>query len=168
MIDTNTGITLIIAILLLIIGAIVWHLIFSFIHYIQVRSRFQKGKKGETIAKKYLKQHGFTIISEQVSQVSTMIIDGKGYEYMVRVDFLVSKEEKTGIVEVKTGTKATNPLSIPTRRQLFEYYHMFHVDMLYFFNATKRELQEITFQTEHWIRSGLLNNHRIVKGNILI
>ena len=75
-----------------------------------------------------------------------MVIDGKGFEYEVRVDFLVKIGEKTGIVEVKTGTIAANPLSIPTRRQLFEYYHVFCVDVLYFFNAGKRELQEITFR----------------------
>ncbi|MBN2439745.1 MAG: hypothetical protein JXJ04_00305 [Spirochaetales bacterium] len=148
MIETPTIITIIIGILLLIIGAIVWHLIFSLINYIRVRSRFKKGKKGEVIARKYLKHHGFTIISQQVSEKSQIIIDGKGYTYEVRADFLVKKGEITGIVEVKSGFKATNPLSIPTRRQLFEYYHIFQVDVLYFFDANKRELQAITFLTQ--------------------
>lgn len=84
-------------------------------------------------------------MSEQVSRVAVIVVDGIGYEYEVRADFLVKKGDRTGIVEVKTGDTAANPRSIPTRRQLFEYYHVFCVDVLYFFNADKRVLQEITF-----------------------
>ena len=145
MFNLDTGIPIIITVLLLITGAIIWQLCVSLIRYFSLRLRFGKGKKGEHIAKKFLKRHGFTIISEQASEVSKIIIDGKEYKYEVRVDFLVKKGKKTGIVEVKTGKIAANPLFMQTRRQLFEYYHIFKVDILYFFNADKRELLEITF-----------------------
>ncbi|MBN2532439.1 MAG: hypothetical protein JXB88_06080 [Spirochaetales bacterium] len=145
MIDLDLWITITIVILLLVIGAIIWHIIATLVRYLGLRFRFKKGRKGEDIARNYLLRHGFTIISEQESRTSTMVVDSTGYEYEVRVDFLVKKGDSTGIVEVKTGETASNPLSIPTRRQLFEYYHIFCVDVLYFFNANNRTLKEITF-----------------------
>jgi Holliday junction resolvase-like predicted endonuclease len=145
MITHDTWITIIIVILLLIIGAILWYITAALVRYIKLRLRFKKGRKGEYIARKYLTGHGFTIVSEQVARTAMMHINGTGHTYEVRADFLVKKKNRTGIVEVKTGNTAANPLSIPTRRQLFEYYHIFCVDVLYFFNADKRLLQEITF-----------------------
>lgn len=145
MINLDTEIIIIIAILLLITGAIIWRIISAFLKHFTIRSRFNKGRKGELIARKYLLRHGYTILGQQVSRVSTIIVDNVAYNYEVRVDFLVQKGGRTGIVEVKTGDTAANPLSIPTRRQLFEYYHIFNVDVLYFFNAGKRILQRITF-----------------------
>ena len=109
----------------ILIGALIWNFLYKFIRSIKLRARFKSGRLGEVYAKNYLKSYGFKIIGEQVSLFSNMFIDGDTHQYQVKADFLVKKGNKTSIVEVKTGNKATDPLSTNTRRQPKMHYSYF-------------------------------------------
>jgi len=145
MVQIDFKILIIAGILLFLTAAAIFNLLRKLFNRIILGMRFKHARKGEIVAKKYLKKAGFKILSDQFGKKAQMIVDKKMHEYDVRVDFLVEKEDKIGIVEVKTGDIASNPVSVNTRRQLFEYYHIFNVDVLYFFDADKRILQEIDF-----------------------
>ncbi|MBN1696361.1 MAG: hypothetical protein JW881_02500 [Spirochaetales bacterium] len=132
-------------ILFLLLGALLFRVVSRFVSAIILRFRFRKGRKGEILARKFLKKQGFIIVSEQYSVSSLMYIDHVPYRYGIRADFLVRRGDKRAIVEVKTGNRATDPLMPETRRQLFEYYHVFDVDDLYFFDARSVTLQHISF-----------------------
>ena len=133
------------AILLVIIGAVLGYIIITLIKRFLIVMRFRKGRKGETVALRYLKKHGFTILREQYTATSAISINHKPHDFEVRADFLVEKDGQTAIVEVKTGDAAGNPRNSLTRRQLFEYYHIYDTDLLYLFDADKKKLLEISF-----------------------
>ena len=132
----------------LLVGA---YFCFRFLRFLEKRrtAKMRKqGAKGEKKAYHFLKKHGFTIIEEQPERNAVLYVDGKALEYRIRADFMVERNGVYSIVEVKTGRKATNPASSHTRRQLFEYSHLYHVDQLLFFNAETGKLNEITFGNE--------------------
>lgn len=64
---------------------------------------------------------GYRIIAEQPELEAIVKVDGESHSIAIRPDFLVKRFGKTWLVEVKTGSKAPNPLEGSTRRQLFEY-----------------------------------------------
>jgi hypothetical protein len=146
MVQLSPDIILIGLLIFLFLGALLWYILSRIVMIIVLRFRFRKGRKGEVRARKFLKKHGFIILSEQYAITSVMYIDHKPYEYGIRVDFLVRRGDKTAIVEVKTGSRAIDPLVPETRRQLFEYFHLYHVDELYFFDAHSLTLQQISFE----------------------
>jgi hypothetical protein len=110
--------------------------------------RFLRGSQGEHQAKFYLKKKGFHIDEEQVITQGVITIDDRPVTYNVRADYLVSKNGRRGVVEVKTGSKAVDPLYRPTRRQLLEYSALFDADDLYLFNADQKLLHRIAFDKE--------------------
>ena len=80
----------------------------------------KRGRKGEASAVKALKKAGFKIIDNQPSLDGSFHVDGKMVHYQVRPDFVVTKDGKTFVAEVKTGD-AAKVGDRNTRRQLREY-----------------------------------------------
>jgi Holliday junction resolvase-like predicted endonuclease len=109
--------------------------------------KFKQGRKGESIAKSWLESNGFRILSEQPELPIEFKVDGVVQFLKLRPDFCVKKDGKLAIVEVKTGTSAPNPLYMSTRRQLLEYSVHASVDEIYLFDADKKKLSKIEFNT---------------------
>ena len=105
------------------------------------------GREGELAAEKLLRRRGYRVITSQTSRTGTFWVDGAPQEFTVRVDFLVSRWWRTYAVEVKTGTSAPSPKNRATRRQLFEYSHLYDVDGLILADMTAGELHDIRFAT---------------------
>ena len=85
------------------------------------RRRRSRGRQGELDAAVLLLDHGYEILEDQTSREVTLLIDGESHPYRLRPDFLVHKQGRRYVAEVKTGKKAPNPLYTNTRRQLLEY-----------------------------------------------
>ncbi|MCG8571405.1 MAG: hypothetical protein MJB14_14820 [Spirochaetes bacterium] len=113
----------------------------------KLQKQFKRGIAGETTAKKYLLRNGFKILAEQLTLHSEMKINDLAHQYTTRIDYLVKKKGRIAIVEVKTGKKAINAKLTDTRRQIFEYYHLYRPDDLYLFNADEEKLEKITFSS---------------------
>lgn len=128
-----------------ILGIFLSYKLYKFIKNKKIKKRFIKSKFGEFEAKSFLQNLGFTIIAEQVSLISNMLVDNKKYNYEVIADFLVKRKNEKAIVEVKTGKEAINPLNINTRRQILEYMLLYNINKLYLFDAQNKKLQEIKF-----------------------
>jgi hypothetical protein len=149
-----------IAAVLLIIGLIVgafvaWH-VYRAIRNFSMRRRFARGAQGEERARAYLLKHGFSISDEQHKLSAHMFVDGEKTDFTVVADYLVRRKGRTGIVEVKTGTRAIDPASRETRRQIFEYYHLYDVDDFYFFDAESERLMAIRFAGEPRLRPSVV------------
>lgn len=145
MIDIKFKILIIIIFSSFAIGALFSYHLIKFIKKIILKKRFKIGKIGEFEARNHLKNLGFTIIAEQASLISSMLIDKIKYYYEVKVDYIVQKGNIRSIVEVKSGDEAINPLNINTRRQLLEYMFLYNVDKTYLFDAKNKKLKEIRF-----------------------
>jgi Holliday junction resolvase-like predicted endonuclease len=129
----------------LVLGAIIFCYFERSFENWRLRRRLKRGVQGEGTARAFLKKHGFTILAEQVELTSHMWIDGQKTTYSVRADFLVKKGSRKGIVEVKTGTKAIDPVYAQTRRQIFEYARLYEVDDVFLFDAENEVLKNIQF-----------------------
>lgn len=87
----------------------------------RAKRRARRAVRGEERAKKLLKAHGYHILDDQVSHCIEVEVDGSERTYDIRADFLVRRQGRTYVAEVKTGKIVPNLSHGPTRRQLLEY-----------------------------------------------
>ena len=105
----------------------------------------RRGRKGEEKASSILKKNGYKILKRESSNSWTFYVDGKPVKFKVRFDFVVERDGKTFIAEVKTGMAADEKNS-STRRQLFEYAGIMNHDTILLVDATKKEIKEVRFR----------------------
>jgi Holliday junction resolvase-like predicted endonuclease len=110
------------------------------------RKRFKRGLKLEQKAAKFLTSRGFTIIGEQVEYQHTYLINGEENSSKISIDYLVEKNSKVFVVEVKSGKSAISIKNRSTRRQLLEYAVTIECDGLYLLDMENKELQLIEFK----------------------
>ena len=111
----------------------------------KLRRRFARGAQGQREATGFLQRRGFEVLAEEHEVPGRLEVDGESRDFKVRVDFLVRKGRRVYGVEVKTGSKATDPLYRPTRRQLLEYSHLLEVDGLFLLDMDAHRLMRIRF-----------------------
>ena len=104
----------------------------------------RRGKKGEDKASSILKKNGYKILKKETSNSCTFYVDDKPVKFKVRFDFLVERNGKTFVAEVKTGMAADERNS-STRRQLFEYAGIMKHDTILLVDATKGNVKEVRF-----------------------
>ncbi|MFZ5943406.1 MAG: hypothetical protein ACOYVD_04810 [Bacillota bacterium] len=133
-----------ILILGIIIGSFLFYFINKKINVWRSRQKYLTAKKAEKDAISFLLKQGYDIIDVQQKQPLEIFIDGKSYQTHVQVDFIVKKNGKRYVVEVKTGqkTRATTAL---VRRQLLEYYLVFNPDGILLLDMDKGTLKRIEF-----------------------
>lgn len=104
----------------------------------------ERAKLGESEAMKLLQQEGYHIIEEQARMPVKMMIGKERYESFIKADFIVEKNHKRYLAEVKTGKQA-NPRLPNVRRQLFEYQNLFETDGILFIDMNKYDIIEVSF-----------------------
>ena len=91
----------------------------------QRRAVARRAQSGENRAEKLLAQRGYTILD-------------------IKADYLVRKDGRDFLVEVKTGKQAN--VRLPNvRRQLFEYQNIFQTDGILFIDMNKYDIIEVAF-----------------------
>lgn len=88
----------------------------------RLAQRAARARAGERAAARLLTRLGYRVITAQATRRLQLEVDGELQGYVVQADFVV--EDPTGarlVAEVKTGSRAPDPLHPPTRRQLLEY-----------------------------------------------
>jgi hypothetical protein len=108
--------------------------------------RWDHARRGEAQARSWLERNGFTVLDEQVSQPSYLVVDGEDSPFTVRADYLVERNGVRAVVEVKTGEVA-DPASRGTRRQILEYAWVYGVSEVYLFDADAQRLHRIELPT---------------------
>jgi hypothetical protein len=107
--------------------------------------RVKRAAEGEKNAQKYLRDHGFTILDEQVHLEKKISVDGTALPFTLRADFLVKKGGHKAIVDAKSGTEAADPTTPDTRRRMFEYRCYYGVDDVYIYDDIEKCLKKIVF-----------------------
>ena len=110
------------------------------------QKRFLRGRAGEREAAELLRQEGYEVVDEQASREANMWVDGRRLAVRVRADYLVQRNGKQYVVEVKTGKTATDPASTSTRRQLLEYERVYDADGLLLADMEQKRLRRIWFE----------------------
>jgi hypothetical protein len=115
------------------------------LHRARLRRRFRRAAAGQARARALLEREGFTVTAEELAVPGELEVDGVRRTFQARIDFLVERKGKSFAVEVKTGSKATDPLCRATRRQLGEYARLLPVDGFYLLDMEGPRLMQIRF-----------------------
>lgn len=135
-------------IIILLLGGI-----FSLILYLKIQNilssrkaikRAVISKYAEKKAEVLLKRNGFQIIDRQQSKPLIIKAGSELYRYLIRIDFLVKKNGRTYVVEVKSGSK-NKITKRETRRQLLEYFLAYRPYGIILFDMDNKKFSEIRF-----------------------
>lgn len=129
-------------------GAWIYHVIHRRLRRQKMHRTIKQGQDGEKIAEKFLLKNGFEILESQSHIKQSYFCDDEEINFRVKADYLVEKEGRFAVVEVKTGKSAKVPLTRETRRQILEYQTLYDVDDIYLFNADLKQLHYLEFPRE--------------------
>ncbi len=88
---------------------------------------------------------GYAVVGAQVSSDHEVIVDGASVRATIRADFLLERDGRRFVAEVKTGAQAPRITTIATRRQLLEYLVAFEVDGVLLVDAESERVHAISF-----------------------
>ncbi len=91
-------------------------------------NKMQHAKAVEKDAEKLLKEEGYKILSSQDRGIYKLKVNGETKEILVIPDFVVKKNGKVFIAEVKRGKEVGSIKNSHTRRQLLEYFMAYAPD----------------------------------------
>ena len=108
------------------------------------RDAAKRGLQGEREAEKLLRKLGYSIVSRQPPASYAMMVDGEPQSVQLQADFVVTREGKRFVAEVKTG-KAAKIEQAETRRQLLEYQLAFGIDAMLLIDADAKQVRTLRF-----------------------
>lgn len=112
----------------------------------RIRRHFTHGKDAEKKAADYFRKRGYRIVGTQVRADSHFYADDRKHSFEVVADLILQKDGEQFLVEVKTGNDA-KPGHASTRRQIFEYSHIYKPDKLVLFDADNEQHYLISFDS---------------------
>ncbi|WP_439185754.1 hypothetical protein [Carboxylicivirga taeanensis] len=135
---------------------VIRHKVKTYFQERKVRKRFERGNRLELQAKNFLKSKGYTIVDYQSTYAHKYLEDGEVQYADIQPDYIVKKNGKQYIVEVKSGTQAISARNKSTRRQLLEYDYVVENDGVFLLDMENRQLKLVQFKSKMERRSGRL------------
>lgn len=149
-IEQYQGVTIVNATDLLIIGIIIGIIMFynirKYWNKFFLNRKMKKARKAEKKAATLLEQAGYQLIESQKRTAITTLVNGEPHINHVQADFIVEKQGKVYVVEVKTGDEAIKVTTAATRRQLLEYCYVYKPDGILLLDMENAEMKEIQFE----------------------
>jgi len=137
-----------IVLFLLLIGVIGYYKLKSFLKSRKIKRAFKRGSVLEKEAKYFLEKEGYRIIDEQSVHYHNYIVNGEKIQTKLIVDYVVRKNKKTYLVEVKSGKSAISIKDKNTRRQLLEYDTVIENDGVFLLDMEHKRMQLIKFYSK--------------------
>lgn len=131
-----------------------------------ISARIKKGLRAEKDAEDFLINRGYKIEAYQQEFEYLFKADGEEVKVKLRPDYIVKKNGKRYIAEVKCGETASSLCSRDTRRQLMEYYFNLDFDGLFLVDMLEKKIIEIEFESRAKREKKALL--KILKGAVLI
>lgn len=103
----------------------------------------ERGAAAERRAAPVLEARGYTIVGSQVRAKYTIVVDDEEVPVDLRADYLVERDGRTFVAEVKAGALAPRIGTIATRRQLLEYGVAFDVDGVLLVDAERGRVHRV-------------------------
>jgi hypothetical protein len=111
----------------------------------KLTKRVHRAAAGEKNAYRYLCEHGFTVIDEQVHITKKLSVDGITVPFALRADFIVRKGGRNAVVDAKSGAQAADPKNPETRRRMLEYFCYYDVHDAFIYDDISKSLKKIKF-----------------------
>ncbi len=108
--------------------------------------RAARAARAERHARSVLDDAGFRVRGEQVRRSWSLSEDGRALQFDLVADYVVERDGRAWVAEVKTGERALDLRFGPTRRQLLEYREAFGVDGVLLVDAEANGIREIHFR----------------------
>ena len=112
------------------------------------KKRFARGHMLENEAFSHLKSLGYSIVDMQQTHYHQYEVNGKKQTSKLILDYLVEKDGKTFIVEVKSGNSAIYINNSNTRRQLLEYDYTINSDGIFLLDMENKNMQLVRFNSK--------------------
>ena len=109
------------------------------------RRRASAGIAAERRAEVLLARHGFIVSKRQARVRWSAAVDGSPRSFTLCADYLVERNGRKYVAEVKSGRLAPRLSHAPTRRQLLEYRHAFDVHDVLLVDMTHEQIHYVTF-----------------------
>jgi len=110
-----------------------------------LKKRQRRAVLGESQAQGLLAKAGYQISGAQVTVRYGILVDGEEQTIELRSDYLVRRNGKSYVAEVKTGREAPQIQTSATRRQLLEYRLAFDVDGVLLVDAESGRIRQVEF-----------------------
>jgi Holliday junction resolvase-like predicted endonuclease len=110
-----------------------------------IRLRRERGAAGEARAESLLTALGYTVVGRQVTARYGLGVDGEAIDVTLRADYVVERDDRRFVAEVKTGRAAPRLDTPATRRQLLEYRIAFDVTGVLLVDAEADAVRTVTF-----------------------
>ena len=136
---------------IIIIALVTFIVKYKFTAYLKNRTRkkrFARGHMLESKARAYLENIGYDVINEQNVHYHNYTVNGIDYQSKLILDYVVEKEGKTYIVEVKSGKKAISMSDRNSRRQILEYDFVIKNDGIFLLDMENKNMQLVTFYSK--------------------
>jgi hypothetical protein len=111
----------------------------------RLRRRWASAKIKESRAAGSLRELGYEIQGSQVEGSYEVLIDGLAQRVTLRADYVVTREGRTFVAEVKSGEQAPRLSTRATRRQLLEYLVAFPGDGVLLVDAERQAVHHVEF-----------------------
>lgn len=122
-----------------------FHLIGKYVQRKKKSRQISRGIKLENQAARLLKDNGFKIIQHHYNLSYTILENNKPRKIELEADYIVEKNAKTYLVEVKSGEHTATVSYAPTRRQILEYYNATEFEGYILVNMHAKTITEISF-----------------------
>jgi hypothetical protein len=113
-----------------------------------LKKRFARGNLLESQARKFLESKGYRIVEEQKIYFHKYLVNGTPHESKLILDYIVKKDEKKYIVEVKSGKNAIHLKDKNTRRQILEYDFVIENDGVFILDMENKNMQLVEFHSK--------------------
>jgi hypothetical protein len=104
-----------------------------------------RAQGAEAAAPRLLESLGYHVLGAQVAKSYSLVVDGEPMNIALRADYLVARQGKTYVAEVKSGKWAPNLGTAATRRQLLEYLVAFQVDGVLLVNGETHRVHQVAY-----------------------
>lgn len=118
------------------------------------RRRWSRAQSAEARAAVLLEQLGYRVLGAQVEEAYSLAVDDQSMSISVRADYLVSRNGRRFVAEVKSGRLAPLLATPATRRQLLEYLVAFQADGVLLVDGETQRVHEVVFPVP--ARAGLV------------
>ena len=127
----------------------------------KLRRRFIRAANTEAQAPALLRERGYAVLGAQVRGDYCLTVDGRPFPVELRADYVVSRDKKRYVAEVKSGKLAPRLATAATRRQLLEYLMAFEVDGVLLVDGEARQIHEVEFPTRNQLANASPKGERI-------
>ena len=126
------------------------------------KKRFARGLMLENRARGFLQDKGYSIVGEQEICYHRYTVNNRNFESKIILDYVVQKNGKKYIVEVKSGKSAISVKDKNSRRQLLEYDFVIENDGIFLLDMENRVMNLVKFYSKEEILSIVNNEVNII------